>query len=99
MSRKSENVTAEDGEVNNTLPATSQENRVTNVTVSSGKGEREVNDIMKIGTNKRRGPIVALMGHSDSEKLSKDQSSELPPPSLVCTLKSFHQTDKKTMTL
>ena len=78
LSKKSENVTAEDGEVNTTLPATSQENRVTNVTASSGKAEREVNDIMEKGTNKRREPIVVFMGHSDSEELSKNQSSELP---------------------
>ena len=89
LSKKSENVTAEDGEVNTTLPVTSLENRETNVTASSCKAEREVNDFMKNGTNKRREPIVAFIGHSDSEKLSNDQSSELPnlppQPSLVCT--------------
>ena len=69
---------AEDGEVNTTLPATSLENRETNVTALSGKAEREVNDIMENGTNKRREPIVVFMGHSDSEELIKDQSSELP---------------------
>ena len=60
------------------LPATSLKNRETNVTASSGKAEREVNDIMENRTNKRREPIVVFMGHSDSEELSKDESSELP---------------------
>ena len=62
LSKKSENVTAEDGEVNTTLPATSLENRETKVTASSGKAEREVNDIMKNGTDKRREPIVVFYG-------------------------------------
>ena len=66
---------SEDGKVNTTLPATSLENRETNVTVSSGKAEMEVNEIKE---NKRREPIVIFMGHSDSEELSKDESSELP---------------------
>ena len=33
---------------------------------------------MKNGTDKRRKPIVVFMGHSESEELSKDQSSKLP---------------------
>ena len=66
---------SEDGKVNTTLLATSLDNRETNVTASSGKAEREVNDIKE---NKRREPIVVFMGHSDSEELSKDESSELP---------------------
>ena len=66
---------SEDGKVNTTLQATSLENRETNVTASPGKAEREVNEIKE---NKRREPIVIFMGHSDSEELSKDESSELP---------------------
>ena len=66
---------SEDGNVNTTLPATSLENRDANVTASSGKAEREVNEINE---NKRREPIVIFMGHSDSGELSKDASSELP---------------------
>ena len=66
---------SEDGKVNTTLLATSLENRETNVTTSSGKAEREV---IEIKENKRREPIVVFMGHSDSEELSKDESSELP---------------------
>ena len=73
LSKKSEN-----GKVNTTLLATSRTNRETNVTASSDKAEREVNDIMENGTNKRREPIVVFIGHSDSEELSKDESSELP---------------------
>ena len=75
LSKKSENVTAEDGKVNTTLPASSLENRENNVTVSSGEAEREVNEIME---NKRREPIVVFIGHSDCEELPKDESSELP---------------------
>ena len=48
LSKKSENVTAEDGKDNTTLPATSLENREINVTASSGKSERKVNDIWKL---------------------------------------------------
>ena len=48
LSKKSENVTAEDGKDNTTLPATSLENREINVTASSGKFERKVNDIWKL---------------------------------------------------
>ena len=66
---------SEDGKVNTTLPAASLENRDANVTASPGKAEREVNEIKE---NKRRDPIVIFMGHSDSEELSKDESSELP---------------------
>ena len=66
---------SEDGKVNTTLSATSLENRETNVTASSGKAEREVNNVNE---NERREPIVVFMGHSDSEELSKDESSELP---------------------
>ena len=40
LSKMSENVTAEDGKVNTTLPATSLKNRETNVTASSVKAER-----------------------------------------------------------
>ena len=47
LSKKSEDVTGGDGEVNTALPATSLENRETNVTASSGKAETEVNDIME----------------------------------------------------
>ena len=39
---------------------------------------KRVNDIMENGTNERREPMVVFIGHSDSEKLSKDKSSELP---------------------
>ena len=78
LSKKSDNVTAEDGKVNTTLPATSQENREIYVTASSGKAEREVNDIMENRTNKRHEPIVVFIGHSDSEELGKDESSEPP---------------------
>ena len=60
LSKKSENVTAEDGKDNTTLPATSLENRETNATASSGKAEREVNEIMENGTNKRR-ELIALI--------------------------------------
>ena len=66
---------SEDGKVNTTLPATSLENRETNVTASPGKAEREANEIKE---NKRREPIVIFMCHSDSEEISKDESSELP---------------------
>ena len=71
---------SEDGKFNTTLPAKSLENRETYVTASSGKAEKEVNDIMENETNKRREPIVVFIGHSDSEEvhLSKDESSELP---------------------
>ena len=48
LSKKSENVKAEDGEDNTNLPATSLENRVINVTASSDKAEREVNDTWKL---------------------------------------------------
>ena len=48
LSKKSENVTAEDGKDNTNLPATSLENREINVTASSGKAEREVNDTWKL---------------------------------------------------
>ena len=65
---------SEDGKVNTTLPATSLENGA-NVTASSSKAEREVNEIKE---NKRREPIVIFMGHSDSGELRKDESSELP---------------------
>ena len=105
LSKNSENVTAEDGKDNTTLPATSMKNReITCVTASSGKAEREVNDIMGI---KRRQPIaliwVILRGHTDSEELSKDKNLNFQNlrhcPFLVCTLKSVHQKDKETMTL
>ena len=66
---------SEDGKVNTTLQATSLENRETSVIASPCKAEREVNEIKE---NKRREPIVKFMGHSDSEELSKDESSELP---------------------
>ena len=69
---------SEDGKVNTTLPATSLENIEINVTASSGKAEREVNDIMGNGTNKRREPVVVFIGHCDSQELSKDESSEIP---------------------
>ena len=78
LSKKSDNVTAEDGKVNTTPPATSPENREIFVTASSGKTEREVNDIMENRTNKSHAPIVVFIGHSDSEELGKDKSSELP---------------------
>ena len=48
LTKKSENVTAEDGKDNTTLPARSLKNRETNVTASSGKAEREVNDTWKM---------------------------------------------------
>ena len=57
LSKKSGNVTAEDGKDNTTLPATSLKNREINVTASSDKAEREVNDIMGI---KRREPIALI---------------------------------------
>ena len=99
LSKKSDNITAENGKVNTTLPAKSLENGEINVTASSGKAEKEVNDIMENGTNERREPMVVFIGHSDSEKLSKDKSSELPKllpcPSLLCTLKSVRQKELK----
>ena len=57
FSKKSKNVTAEDGKDNTTLPATSLENREINVTASSDKAEREMNDIMEI---KRRKPVALI---------------------------------------
>ena len=57
LSKKSENVTAEDGKDNTTLPATSLENTEINVTALSGKVEREVNEIMEI---KRREPMALI---------------------------------------
>ena len=78
LSKKSHNITAENGKVNTTLPAKSLENGEINVTASSGKAEKEVNDIMENGTNERREPMVVFIGHSDNEKLGKDKSSELP---------------------
>ena len=58
LSKKSKNVTGEDGEDNTTLPATtSLKNRKINVTASSGKAEREMNEIMEI---KRREPIALM---------------------------------------
>ena len=48
LSKKSENVTAEDGKDNTTLPATSLENREINVTASSSNTESEVNDTWKL---------------------------------------------------
>ena len=86
LSKMSENVTAEVKLTQLTLPATSLKNRETNVAASSGKAEREVNNIMENRTNKRREPIVVILGHSDSEELSKDESSELPK---CTTLPSF----------
>ena len=57
LSNQSENVTAEDGKDNTTLPATSLENTEINVTALSGKAEREVNEIMEI---KRREPMALI---------------------------------------
>ena len=57
FSKKSKNVTAEEGKDNTTLPATSLENRGINVTASSDKAEREMNDIMEI---KRRKPVALI---------------------------------------
>ena len=57
FSKKSKNVTAEDDKDNTTLPATSLENREINVTASSDKAEREMNDIMEI---KRRKPVALI---------------------------------------
>ena len=55
LSKKSENVTAEDGKDNTTLPVTSLKNREINVTASSGKAERKVNDTWKLnGVNQSR---------------------------------------------
>ena len=48
LSKKSENVKGEDGKDNTNLPATSLKNREINVTASSGKAEREVNDTWKL---------------------------------------------------
>ena len=48
LSKKSDNVKAEDGKDNTNLPATSLKNREINVTASSGKAEREVNDTWKL---------------------------------------------------
>ena len=55
LSKKSENVTAEDSKDNTTV--TSLKNREINVTASSGKAEREANEIMEI---KRREPIALI---------------------------------------
>ena len=60
-----QNVTAEDVNFNTTLPATSF-GRERNATALPGNAEREVNE-----------PIVIFMGHSDSEELSENESSEL----------------------
>ena len=57
LPKKSENVTAEDGKDNTTRPTTSLKNREINVTASSGKAEREVNEIIKI---KCREPIALI---------------------------------------
>ena len=102
-SKKSDNVTAEDGKVNTTPPATSPENREIFVTASSGKAEREVNDIMENRTNKRHEPIVVFIGHSDSEELGKNKSSELPKFTSL-SFSGLHpeirsSKDKKTITL
>ena len=61
-----QNVTAEDVKFNTTLPATSFGKEL-NATALPGIAEREVNE-----------PIVIFMGHSDSEELSENESSELP---------------------
>ena len=61
-----QNVTAEDVKFNTTLPATSF-GKERNATALPGNVEREVNE-----------PIVIFMGHSDSEELSENESSELP---------------------
>lgn len=63
LSKKSQNVTAQDGQVNIILPSTSLKNRETNVTLSSRKAEREVNDIKE---NKSGEPIVVFIGHHES---------------------------------
>ena len=60
-----QNVTAEDVNFNTTLPATSF-GRERNATALPGNAEREVNE-----------PIVIFIGHSDSEELSENESSEL----------------------
>ena len=61
-----QNVTAEDVKFNTTLPATSFRKEL-NATALPGIAEREVNE-----------PIVIFMGHSDTEELSENESSELP---------------------
>ena len=61
-----QNVTAEDVKFNTTLPATSFGKEL-NATALPGIVEKEVNE-----------PIVIFMGHSDSEELSENESSELP---------------------
>ena len=61
-----QNVTAEDVKFNTTLPATSF-GKESNATALPGNAEREGNE-----------PIVIFMGHSDSEELSENESSELP---------------------
>ena len=61
-----QNVTAEDIKFNTTLPATSIGKEL-NAIALPGIAEREVNE-----------PIVIFMGHSDSEELSENESSELP---------------------
>ena len=48
---------AEDGKDNTTRPTTNLKNREINVTASSGKAEREVNEITEI---KRREPIALI---------------------------------------
>ena len=60
-----QNVTAEDVKFNTTLPATSF-GKERNDTALPGNAEREVNE-----------PIVISIGHSDSEELSENESSEL----------------------
>ena len=61
-----QNVTAEDVKFNSTRPATSFR-KERNATALPGNAKREVNE-----------PIVIFMGHSDSEELSENESSELP---------------------
>ena len=60
-----QNVTADNTKFNTTLPATSFR-KERNVTALPGNAEREVNE-----------PIVIFMGHSDSEELNENESSEL----------------------
>ena len=77
LSKKSQNVTAEDGKVNTTLPAKSLE-KERKVSTSPGNAKWEANDFEKDGTNERRQTTVVFIEHSDTVELSENESSELP---------------------
>ena len=81
-----QNVTAEDVKFNTTLPATSFGKEL-NATALPGIAEREVNE-----------PIVIFMGHSDSEELSENESSELPKFGLHLEIRSSNRQENRDIT-